>query len=363
LPDPLGVAGAFVGESNSAILVAGGANFPKGPPWRGGEKVCSDAIHVLTRTGDRYEWLAGAGKLPHPAAYGVSITTARGVLFIGGADTRQCYADVRRATWSRDHAGVKLESLPPLPRPLAYMTGACAGDVVFIAGGQETLDNPGASTHFYTLDLSREGKSDFAWREQTPWPGAPRIIAVAAAVVERAGPTFYLFSGRDVQPGQLPRPLSDGFRFALATGRWEALPPIQPQGATAPRCVMAGAAIVGAPGEILLLGGDPGGLFTTIEDLRHRIGATKDAEAKKPVQAELEHLLDTHPGFTSDVLRFETSSRTYSRATFELPNPPPVTTTPCVASNGRLLLISGEIRPGVRTPRCWVRDARSEVGR
>jgi N-acetylneuraminic acid mutarotase len=283
----------------------------------------------------------------------VSIPTERGVILIGGCDAKQCYDDVYRVRWARE-SGVQYEKLPSLPRPLAYMTGACAGDVVFIAGGQETVDNPRATAHFYTLDLSQEGKPDFAWREQAPWPGAPRIVAVSAALTERAGPAFYLFSGRDVQPGRASELLSDAYRYDLRSGRWETLPPIKPDDAAAPRCVMAGSALAVGPHEILLLGGDPGGMFQTLEESRRQIAASNDADQKKQLQAALEQALDDHPGFPGEVLRFDTFSRRYRRAAFSLPSPAPVTTTPCIAWGSRVLIVSGEVRPGIRTPNVWL---------
>src|SRR5438128_828532 len=52
LPNPVGVAGPFVGVFNDALIVAGGANFPEAPPWRGGKKTWHDAVYVLRKTSD-----------------------------------------------------------------------------------------------------------------------------------------------------------------------------------------------------------------------------------------------------------------------------------------------------------------------
>ncbi|MGB4738500.1 MAG: hypothetical protein WBH50_09915, partial [Fuerstiella sp.] len=57
LPDELGVAGPFVGVHNNALIVAGGANFPK-PVWDT-NKVWKDAIHVLQKTAAGYQWKSG----------------------------------------------------------------------------------------------------------------------------------------------------------------------------------------------------------------------------------------------------------------------------------------------------------------
>ena len=70
LPGDLGVAGSFTGVHNDALIVAGGANFPDGVPWRptddGGTsaKVYHDTIHVATRGGLDYSIAAAKAKLP-----------------------------------------------------------------------------------------------------------------------------------------------------------------------------------------------------------------------------------------------------------------------------------------------------------
>ncbi len=107
IPDPLGLAGPIVGQTNGAILFAGGANFPDAPPWKGGKKTFSSRVHVLGTDG---KWITDAGKLPRPIGYGVSITTDRGVIVVGGCDATQCYADVQRLTWSAS-GGLKTAGL------------------------------------------------------------------------------------------------------------------------------------------------------------------------------------------------------------------------------------------------------------
>ena len=90
LPGGLGVAGPFAGAHNDALIVAGGANFPEGVPWRkttdGGDpaKVYYDTIHIVTRDGLDYSIAEAKARLPRALGYGVSISTASGVLCIGG---------------------------------------------------------------------------------------------------------------------------------------------------------------------------------------------------------------------------------------------------------------------------------------
>ncbi len=75
LPDPVGLAGPFAGvsgePSNDVLIIAGGANFPDGPPWEGHPKVWHDRVFVLTDP--EANWTSGF-KLKRPLGYGVSVT-------------------------------------------------------------------------------------------------------------------------------------------------------------------------------------------------------------------------------------------------------------------------------------------------
>lgn len=86
-----GLAGAFAGFSNGALLVAGGVNFPGA--WANAEAGRWYAHKGLTKTWRReiYSLVGGgwrvAGQLPHGLAYGASFTTEEGVLVVGGEDS------------------------------------------------------------------------------------------------------------------------------------------------------------------------------------------------------------------------------------------------------------------------------------
>jgi N-acetylneuraminic acid mutarotase len=83
LPDQEGFAGPFAGTHNDVLVVAGGANFPTKMPWEGGGKVWYDRVYLLESPSRNWREV---GKLPRPLGYGVSISTADGVVCIGGSD-------------------------------------------------------------------------------------------------------------------------------------------------------------------------------------------------------------------------------------------------------------------------------------
>ena len=85
-----GVAGAYAGAVDGAVLVAGGANFPgaransAAGKWfahDGLTKTWRSEVYALTDAGWRQ-----AGALPHGLAYGASFSVADGLLVVGGED-------------------------------------------------------------------------------------------------------------------------------------------------------------------------------------------------------------------------------------------------------------------------------------
>ncbi|WP_432800208.1 sodium:solute symporter family transporter [Poriferisphaera sp. WC338] len=351
LPDPVGVASPFVGIHNDALIVAGGANFPEASPWNGGKKVWTDAIHVMTSDDKGTKiWRANVGKLPHPVAYGVSITTEDGVLMIGGSDQSQCYSDVLQVSWDGQH-GIMITQLPPMPRPLAFATGACVGDTVYVAGGQVATSSAEASSHFFSLDLSKQGSDEFAWKEEATWPGPPRVLAVSAVQNEGKGKSFYLFSGRNVQPGSATELLSDAYRFDHKEKTWEKLPDIIPDGESEALCMMAATALNTGTYGIYLMGGDHGEEFMVLEGLNKKIAEEQDHVRKAVLQKELVDRLENHGGFAGTILAFNTVTKTYARMG-KLPSPSPVTMQ-VVRWGDKIVIPSGEVRPGVRSPNVW----------
>ena len=65
-------------------------------------------------------------------------------------------------------------------------------------------------------------------------------------------------------------------------------------------------------------------------------------------------LLSTHPGFSRAILAYHTITDTWVQVGW-FPDLCPVTTT-AVARGTSILIPSGEVRPGVRTPMVWKGD-------
>jgi SSS family transporter len=315
LPDALGFAGPFGGTSGGALLVAGGANFPEAMPWDGGRKVWHDAVFVLASPDGT--WRTGF-KLPHPLAYGVSVSTPEGVLCAGGSDAQEHHREVLLLRWIGDR--LEIESLPPLPQPVANACGARLGNTVYLAGGLARPDATNALRNFWALDL---GPAAAAWRELEPWPGPPRMLAVAAV---QSG-AFYLLSGADLSSDAQGNPvreyLKDAYRFMPGTG-WKRVADLPHPTVAAP----SPAPTLGQS-HFVVLGGDTGAA----------VGFEPPAQ---------------HPGFAATALAYHTITDTW------VPFgdlPAPRVTAPVVEWRGRFTVLSGETHPGRRSPEVWSAQA------
>jgi len=315
LPEPLGVAGPYAGISNDALIVAGGAHFPVAL-FEGGTKVWVDDVYVMERgANDAFIWHTGH-KLAKPLAYGSSVTTDEGVICIGGCDANNFYSDVFSLTWV--DGKIEQRSLPSLPKPCAFGAAAKLGDTIYVAGGQGSALATAAMKNFWSLDLA---DPNAIWREIEPWPGAARILPVAAA----DGECFYLFSGCELLPGEdgkaMRRYLTDAYRFRPGQG-WERV-------ADLPMPVAAAPSPAPAYGQshLLVFGGDDGANSSRVWELK-----------------------DEHPGFSRDILAYHTITDTWvKKGTL----PAGHVTTVAVGWGDSVIMPSGEIRPGTRTARIF----------
>jgi len=345
----IGVAGPFAGVHNGALIVAGGANFPDAAPWEGGKKVWWDQAFILPESSPDASWIAVTSfTLDRPMAYGATVSTDAGLVLIGGCDAQRCYADVSLWAWRPERKQLWTFPLPSLPRPLAFMAAAKIGDTVYVAGGQEAMENAQATNHFWALDLSKT-VGEVRWQELAPWPGPPRVLPVVAAQSDGVTDCVYVLSGRNIAPGKPTDILTDAYRYNPKTKQWTRLADIAPKG-EAPRCVMAATGYASGANHILVFGGADGKTFLELERLGAAIKAADEAEAAELRKQQTE-ILTNHPGFSKDILAYHTITDTWAKAG-ELPTTSHVTTV-AVKWGDAFVIPSGEIRPGVRTPKVW----------
>lgn len=304
VPDARGFAGSFAGVSGGALIVAGGTHFIDKMPWEGGTKLWYDTVYALDKPDGEWRLL---GKLPRPNGYGVSITTAEGLVILGGGNATEHFSDVFVLGQGK--------KLPALPKPCAFMGGCLQDGVIYIAGGIETPTATAAMGTFWSLDLKQP---DAKWQELPPCPGKPRMLACMAA----ADGAIHLFSGAALSAGPDGKPvrewLKDAWRFTAGNG-WERLPDMPRVAVAAPNP----APVVNS--NIVIIGGDDGVLVNF------------EPKAK-------------HPGFPRSILLFDVKTQAWSE-TGEVPFS--LVTTNAVLWRDLVVVPGGEARPGVRSPQVW----------
>jgi SSS family transporter len=320
LPDTPGLGGPFVGVHDGVLLVAGGANFPEAVPWEGGSKVWYADVLALEPGASAWH---PAGALDHPLAYGAAVSTSAGVALLGGSDAERVYAECWLLTWDADRRAARQTPLPALPTPTAFPAAAALDDVIYLAAGSDG----GALTHaFWSLDLKTPAEAR-AWKELPSWPGPARHKAVAAIQSDggNAG-SFHLMSGEVPVPtasrGLAYDYRTDAYRFDPASASWSRLGEL-------PHPVAAACALPVGQAQILVFSGSTG------------------AHVQDP---------DPRPEFPRRVLAYHTITDTWADAG---PMPQGVVTTHAVRWGGRIVIASGEVSPGVRTPA--VRTAEVQV--
>jgi solute:Na+ symporter, SSS family len=345
LPDQFGFGGPYVGTHNGVLMVAGGANFPRGMPWEGGEKVWYDTIYVLENAAGTWQ---SPGKLPRRLAYGASISTDDGLLLIGGEEDGAAVADAYRLRWDAAGKKVIVTKLPSLPKPVSYIAGGIIDSVVYVVAssrgeGADRLDQK----HLWSIDLARLGAADAdqggRWRQLQPWPGGPRHkCVVAVQSVGAQAQELFLFGGSNPRwnkDGSLDlarfEHYTDAYRYTPNKNVWTRLAdlPVLADGREIDRKeqfahqrwpLVAATAIDVGQSHILVFSGSTGRYIT------------------RPIE--------TRPLFPRKVLAYHTITNSWTEVGKMPQGVVTTTATRWRQQNDLIVIPSGEIKPGVRVP-------------
>ncbi|MSS99429.1 MAG: hypothetical protein EXS26_03085 [Opitutales bacterium] len=313
LPDPLGRAGMMAAvlreaDGSEVIVAAGGTNFPDKMPWQGGQRKYHKDILKLARKDSVWSW-SKIGDLPEGlvgAAF-CATTNRDGLIIAGGASAEGHRADV----WLVGLDGKVSRFAESMPRPRAYAGFTPANGHLIIIGGIAQPDDTGAIATLTSLDLDAPDK---AWRTTDADPSYGRIIPLVGA-----GPNLLLWAGGCSLSAKDGKPFRDyhenlAFQSSLDAGnRFHGLPN-KLAGAAGPGVATAT--------HLFFVGGDDG------------------TQYGQPYE--------THTGLARRILVMDFE-------TFEVTDlgewPHPVAVAPLLRLGDDLVTVSGEIRPGVRTPK------------
>ena len=313
LPDPLGRAGMMAAvlretDGSEIIIAAGGTNFPDKPLWQGGQRKYHKDILKLAHKNGAWTW-DKIGELPEGLVGAAFCPTPKrdGLIIAGGAAAEGHRADV----WIVGLDGKVTRFAESMPRPRAYAGFTSSNGHLIIIGGIARPDDTAAIATLTSLDLDDPDKP---WRTTDADPSYGRIIPLVGAGLRKLiwGGGCSL-SEKDGKPF---RSYHENLAFQSTDeegNRFHGLPN-----------KLAGAAGPGVLSQthLFFVGGDDG--------------------------TQYGHPHETHTGLARRILVMDLE-------TLEVTDlgewPHPVAVAPLLRLGDDLVTVSGEVRPGVRTPK------------
>jgi solute:Na+ symporter, SSS family len=344
-----GLAGPYTGVDNDVMIVAGGANFPDQMPWEGGAKVYYNEIFVLQNTDEEeYSWKVMKEKIPFSSAYGGAVSTSAGLLCFGGNTLDNTISESWFIKYIPEKERLEISPGPQLPLPLTNFAFAKVDNQIFMAGGISDLGGE-SGKYFLSLDISAENPANWEWELLPAWNGKSRAFALGAGQSNGETNCFYLFSGRDIQKGKNPELLYDAHVYNPFLKKWTLIS----GGANQDFPFMAGTAFPLGAATIVFTSGADGKLMKKQMEIENQIAQLEKAENEtgdelQKLKNQLLNHLKSHPGFGRKLMGFNTITHDI----YELGNLPKTgqVTTTAVNWDNNIIIPTGEIRPGVRTP-------------
>ena len=330
----LGLAGPIVGLAGDCLLIAGGANFPDLPPWEGGAKKIQKDVFVYKKEDGKLS-LTAQDRLPWVVAYAGSISLSSGLLVIGGETANGKTAACRLINYDLYSKKIMISDFPSLPFPLANMGAVVHGNKIFVAGGEGREE---VSDQVLQLDLENLEKG---WGCVGKLPYAVSHLQLLVGNQN----DLYLLGGRRAHSKRPSTLYSELWCSTDYGSTWS-------KRADIPFPAAAGTACLLPDQGIWLLSADRGNTFHQVEALIFEAkNEAKPAKRQQLVDAK-NRLQINHPGFGREIWRYDLKFEKWNRMG-DLPSNGPVTTT-AVVWGDMIILPSGEIKAGVRSPQILV---------
>lgn len=331
----IGVAGPVVGIINNKLIVAGGANFPDKMPWQGGKKIYYNNISIFNKEKEQVFQEKIQNSLTSNIAYAANCITPLGVVYAGGENELGLSDKVYLLQWDEASNNLRQTKLPDLPVETTNGSLVCIDNTIYFLGG-ETLTN--TTNQFYSLNLI---KINLGWMTLPVLP-KPLSNMVVVAQYLNGQKQIYLMGGRAKQKNGISDFSSDVYSFDIHLKIWD-------KKKSLPYPLSAGTGAVFSEKYILLFGGDRGERFNKVEQTISNINLEKDELRKENLISIKNKLLESHPGFSNEILLYNTQKNIWLSNGF-IPFNASVTTN-LVQWGDEIIIPSGEIKAGVRTPR------------
>lgn len=338
--DQPGLAGALTGVSNDHLIIAGGANFPDALPWKGGTKVYNSTVYATKKdSNNQLIWIQSSDTLSTPFGYSANVAYQQGFISVGGESSDGPLSSVSYWTWDSEDNKIIQSEYPSLPHAITNASAAILNNKLYAIGGENQTE---AFSDVWYLDLNDKKKG---WQKgpQIPKPTSHSVAIVQAGL---AGDQLYVVGGRSRQSSGISQLYNQVLKFDSKNSRWVEKSRI---GNGTNNLPALSAAIAFAEGNyIYVLGGDDGQVFHKIETFAKKAKEAQSELERKELLSKQYELAEQHPGFSRDVFQYNTVKDEWKKLN---PLPYAPVTTTAVVWAGEIFIPSGEIHPGIRTPK------------
>ena len=329
----IGLSGIITGIIGGQLLIGGGNNFPAGLPWEGGTKKYYKDVFVYGIKNDTIIH-TGSFKLPSSIAYAAIAQTPDKIMYAGGENETGAINTVYSIQKKHGASGFQVITWPSLPEAFTNAVAVATNAALYVFGG---ANGKGISSKVWALYFD---KLTAGWKHVSDMP-QPTTFAAASLLQGQV----YIMGGRCKGADGISKIYNHVFAWDIENNTWY-------EKAKLPEAVSAATAITTNDSSILFIGGDKSVIFSEVELLAANIAAASDTTIKKELTAIKNNLQKTHPGFSKEVLKYNSVSNTwqsYAQLSFTAP-----VTTHAFINNNKIYVPAGEIKPGIRSPKIWV---------
>ena len=338
----LGVASPFAGVVNGRLVVAGGCNFPGKAAADGGTKAYYDDVYVFDLKGKSRTAQKLSLKLPAALAYGASVQIPSGVVFLGGRNDSIYSRKVLHLSWDSAKGSIAIIYLPDLPVGKALFGATYSDRKIYVVGAEAV--SPYQKV-FLVYDFRNPKKG---WTRLPDYPGVARTLPAVVAQSNGDEVQVYMFFGATAN-GASPYILDSYMAYSIKSRSWAEGGKTLFNGK--PICFYGGDAFSSGTNDILFIGGVNVDVFRT--EVQRR--ATAKVSPDKQLVDSLKAVSDAYMRADRSFYRFNSKVMAFSLITntwTELQDAPygGITGEEIVADGKTIFVVSGEIKPGVRTP-------------
>jgi len=318
----IGTAGVLAGSYKDYLIVGGGANFPYDTVLNGGAKKHYSDVYVYKKDNNKLT-LVEHTNLNHEIGYGASITTEKGIYYIGGSPDKEYADDIILLTVDKNQK-LKVEKIGDLPFTFSDGIAAEKNGKLYIGLGKQ---NAKESNKLYEYDLKTLEIKELA--------SIPGESVRNQSVAQILNGNLYVFSGG----GSVA--YTDGYQYNIEKNQWSKASSVKLDDKEL--SLLGANSVKLNNNEMMVIGGFNKEVY---DDAVKNLGTLKDDE----LLAFRTKYFTADPyefKWNKDVLIYNAQKDTW-RSVGKVPFD-----APCgeglVLMDNNIYSINGEIKPGVRT--------------